>query len=321
MNFDKQLEAVKATIKHDLVTGDRYIDGSLNYVKETTGKMLRPRFLLIGALFGKKMNEKRQQTIIQLAAAVESLHLATLIHDDIIDESKMRRGRDSVQHKYSKEYALYMGDYILSRCFIMLASLDVNRELEIQLAKAMNQICIGEMKQNRYRYNTSIRPLDYLKVVSRKTATLFSISLSSGAYHLKADKEIVKLLGRIGYEIGMAFQLTDDLLDYIGDELAVGKDLEKDIIQGNYNIPVLFALENDHHEDRPLHTLLEDDRHIVENRDKIIALVKANGGIDKTRELALRYNNRALALIEKLPEGEGKRILNELVPTLLKRLY
>ena len=320
MEINKQLEKVKVIIEKEISTGDHYLNGSLNYVKETTGKMLRPRFLLIGASFGKASSKKHEDNLIRLAAAIESLHVATLIHDDVIDESKLRRGRESVQSKYSKEYAIYMGDFILSRCFVMLSKLDIEKTLLVEMAKAMNQICIGEMKQHKYRFNTMVNPIDYLRIVSRKTATLFTISLSAGAQYAKASEEIVKLLARIGHEIGMVFQLVDDLLDYEGSIEEVGKDLEKDMMKGYYNIPVLFAMQSEQVTERKkLQELLENAEHIYENKEIIIQLIKELGGVKRTKELALRYNRRAIHLIEKLPDSEGKELLYALTSNLIDR--
>ncbi len=320
MGINEQLEQVKTIMHKELVTGDHYLNGSLNYVKETTGKLLRPRFLLIGASFGKKTTKKQEHNLIRLAAAVESLHVATLIHDDVIDESKLRRGQESIQSRYSKEYAIYMGDFILSRCFIMLSQLDIKKELLVEIAKAMNQVCIGEMKQHKHRFNVHVNPLNYLRIVSRKTATLFSISLSSGAYYAKAPEDAVKLLARIGHEIGMVFQLVDDLLDYEGSVIEVGKDLEKDMLKGYYNIPVLFAMQGEKTPERQeLKDLLEHSDGISKNKERIFELIKNLGGVEKTRELALRYNKRALALIEKLPEAPGKQALIDLTTNLIHR--
>jgi heptaprenyl diphosphate synthase len=319
MKFEKELEIVRQKIQKELITGDRYLNGSLDYVTATNGKMIRPTFLLIGATFGKKKKSRKNKNILDMAAAIEALHLATLVHDDIIDEAKLRRGQESVQSKYSKEYALYMGDFILIRCFMMLGSLDIKKDLAMMLAKAVNQICIGEMKQHKYRYSTDVTPMKYLHVVSRKTAALFSISLSAGAKYLEADDEISKKLARIGYEIGMTFQLVDDILDYKGNVALVGKELKADIMQGYYNIPVLFALESKDEKVKILKSMLEGILTQTELR-KVHELVIELGGIDKTEDLAWRYTIRALALIEELPDGEGKSYLLDIVPKLVERM-
>lgn len=316
-----QIEKVKQKIQQEIRTGNRLIDGSLDYASEESGKMIRSRLLLLGASFGKSKNKKKQDQIIELAAAVETLHLATLIHDDIIDEAKLRRGRESVQSRYSKEYALYMGDYLLSRSILMMGQMGMDAAVYLRVAKAVNQICVGEMKQHHYRYRTDVSVMQYLRVVSGKTAALFSISLSAGAYYTKADQGICKTLARIGYELGMAFQLVDDLLDYIGQEEVVGKELEKDILEGYYNIPVLFALSEKNDRAKELEMFLQDHESLLENKQSIMEVIKSSQAIDKTRELALRYHQRAEKLIQSLPESEEKKEIDRISSQLIHRVY
>lgn len=318
MKFEQQLSSIRNKIQKELLTGDCHLDSSLNFVTHNMGKLVRPTFVLIGSTFGEKKSPEMLENVTTIGAAIESLHVATLLHDDIIDEAKLRRGQQSIQSKYSKEYALYMGDFILVRSFMMMTTIDITREVGVSLAKVVNQICIGEMKQHKYRYKTDVLPLKYLHIISRKTAALFSVSLSVGAKYCEANEAVSKKLARIGYEIGMAFQLIDDLLDYEGDVLHVGKDLEADLIQGYYNIPVLFALQSPQSKKTRLKELLEQPI-TRENNLEVIELVKQLGGTDKTKELAKRYSDRAMKLINQLPEGEGKEALLELAPSLLKR--
>lgn len=314
-------DRVKQIIQKEILIGNRLIDGSLDYATEESGKMIRSRLLILGAGFGKSKGKKKAEKVFELAAAVETLHLATLIHDDIIDEAKLRRGREAIQSKYSKEYALYMGDFLLSRSIMMLTQMKMGEEISLRIAKAVNQICIGEMKQHHYRYRTDITVMQYLRVVSGKTAALFAISVSAGAYYMKAEQQVCKLLARIGYELGMAFQLVDDLLDYIGDVKVVGKELEKDILEGYYNIPVLFALSNDDEQAGELKDLLLDHDHIWANRSKILDLIRKSQAIDKTKELALRYHRRAQELIRDLPESKEKGEILAISNQLIHRIY
>lgn len=314
--FD-QLDQVKLIIDQKLRLGDSYLNESLNHVKATTGKMIRPLLLLIGSSYSKRQH-REQARFIDIAAVIETLHMATLIHDDIIDEAKIRRGQESIQSKYSKSYAVYMGDFLLSQSFLMIADLDIDKKLEVRLAKAIHKICVGEMKQDKWRYNVDITPREYLKIVSGKTAALFSIALSAGALHGKAKESTVKLLTKIGYQIGMAFQVIDDLLDYTGNDATVGKELRADLIQGHYSLPVIFALRSEYGEaiQKQLEKGISDNKEV----DYLIENIKKSGAIDITKSLAVRYNNRAMTLVEQLPRGEGKKALKLLIPQLLNRV-
>ncbi|VDN49015.1 Heptaprenyl diphosphate synthase [Petrocella atlantisensis] len=317
-SFLLQLEKVKENMKSQTASGDAVLDGSLDYLMATGGKMLRPTFLLIGSRMGKSYME-RESEIIKLATAIETIHLATLIHDDIIDEATMRRGRASIQGKYGQSYAVYMGDYLLSQCFLMLTNLNLEKSLAINLAKVVTRICLGDMKQNQLRYDVKITPYKYIKMVSGKTAALFSVAMSSGAYYAGADEKDVKILSRIGYEIGMAFQLVDDLLDFEGDIATVGKEVQVDVRRGYYSMPIIFALQNDNPYSERLKLLLGQDMD-DDSIEEMFEIVRLSGGIEQTRSLANKYHMRAMALLEKLPIGETRTMLENMIPPLLSRM-
>ncbi|PKM56029.1 MAG: hypothetical protein CVU98_11730 [Firmicutes bacterium HGW-Firmicutes-3] len=317
-SFLLQLEKVKENMKSQTASGDAFLDGSLDYLMATGGKMLRPTFLLIGSRIGKSYVE-READIIKLATAIETIHLATLIHDDIIDEATMRRGKASIQGKYGQSYAVYMGDYLLSQCFLMLTNLNLEKSLAINLAKVVTRICLGDMKQNQLRYDVKITPYKYIKMVSGKTAALFSVAMSSGAYYAGADEKDVKILSRIGYEIGMAFQLVDDLLDFEGDITTVGKEVQVDVRRGYYSMPIIFALQKNNLYSERLKTILDkdmDDDSIME----MYEIVQLTGGIEQTRSLANRYNIRAMDLLKKLPHSETRTMLEKMIPPLMSRI-
>lgn len=315
----EQLEQVKMNMISQTKSGDVYLNGSLDYLMTAGGKMLRPAFLLIGS----RMNEgykQQEDELIKLATAIETIHLATLIHDDIIDEANTRRGQESIQAKYGQSYAVYMGDYLLSQSFIMLNHLALEQELAIRLAKAISKICIGDMKQNQMRYRMDVTPYEYIKMVSGKTAILFSIAMSSGAFYLKEGEANLKILARIGYEVGMAFQLVDDLLDYEGDVESLGKEVQVDIIRGNYSMPIIYALQSATECDMiRLRTLLSGkvDQMVFK---EVVEIVQTSGAFDQTKLLASRYSKKAMILLEKLPKGETRQLLATIIPKLLSRV-
>lgn len=293
-------------------TSERYLDESIDYMLSTGGKMLRPAFVLIGATFSERTVDEK---IINVATAIETLHMATLVHDDIIDDSSLRRGKPSMQSKYSKEYAVYMGDYLLTQVFLMLSKYEYSRKHLHKIAEGVSKLCIGEMLQHQLRYKTDVRTRDYLKVISGKTAGLFAISLAIGAYASDVDEKTCKTLGRIGYNIGMAFQILDDLLDYTGNSEIVGKDLKADLYNGYFTLPVIYALKDD--EAGKLEEMLSN----TETFDAVFQMIKTSSGLKKAKKLADKYTQRAIKQIALLPSNEGKAILEALVPMLLKRDY
>lgn len=314
-----QLQEVKVMMQRQLESGDAYLNGSLDYLMKSGGKMLRPTFILIGSRMGKKQYYMSEE-LIKLATAVETIHMATLIHDDIIDEASYRRGQLSIQGKYGQAYAVYMGDYLLSQCFLMLTHLDLEKELAINLAKTVTRICVGDMKQNQMRFNNSITPYQYIKMVSGKTAALIAIAMSAGAFYAKAKKSDVKLLARIGYLTGMTFQLVDDLLDFEGEFSQVGKDVQMDIRRGYYSMPIIYALSGKDASADALNALLHDDMS-EEDFNQALTIIKDTNAIEKTKALALRYHQKAMDLLESMEACESKTMLMTLLPSLVSRLY
>lgn len=294
-----QLKQVRQTLEETLKTGDRLIDGSLDYLHSLKGKMLRP------LLYFTLCDAHGEQPSLEVATALEMLHVATLIHDDIIDESKLRRGAETIQSKYSKEYAVYMGDYLFSSLFKLLIDSDLEKR-EVQLLSAMMQrICLAEMNQFNKRHDTSMSYYDYLRIISGKTAALFSLSTTLASKDLKERIDLY----RFGSRLGILFQIQDDLLDYLGDPDLVGKDLRKDILVGNYNLPVIIALEAEPQRAKEL--LLSEDP-LADHRFK--RLLEETKALERTRELLLRYEKKVYQDLDKLPNhGELKDLVDQIM--------
>lgn len=311
----EELEIVKDIIKNNIKSSDKYFEQSIFPLIDAGGKMLRPGFLLISGKFGNYDKDK----LHNLAAAIEMMHTATLIHDDIIDESKLRRGIETIQSKYGKEYAVYSGDFLFCQCFIMLSKYNYSMENLRDISNAISKICIGEIKQYNIRYSAKASLKNYLKIISGKTATLFAISLYTGAWESGCTKEISNLLGKIGYYIGMAFQIIDDLLDYKGDTVKLGKNAQNDLIKGYYTLPLIYAINEDK-EDR-IKNILKNTKLKENDVKEIIELVKKYKGIEKAERLADKYTEKAFINIEKLPSCRSKDILKDVTQRLLIRNY
>lgn len=276
------------------------------------GKRIRP--LLVIAI--ARMGEYSEEKIIPIAASIEIMHMATLIHDDIIDDSKMRRGQKSVQSKYGKETAVFTGDFLFSQAFNLIADIISKENLKL-IAKGVKAICEGEIEQFDNRYNLDLSIKKYLKRIYRKTALLFAISCESGASQAGLPKEMIRAMRHFGLEIGTAFQIVDDILDYEGVERVVGKPLGSDLLNGIYTLPLIYALKTDRK--KVIKGILR--KRDLSRRDVncIIKEVKLSGGIDYAKELALKYVKKAVKYLEVIPDCEQKSLMMDIADDVLKR--
>ena len=310
---EKELKGVTKIIEKNAKCRDKVIENSILDLLHSGGKMLRPSFVVLASKFGE-YDEKKAQS---LAAVVEMFHMATLVHDDIIDDATLRRGKQTVQSKYGKNYAVYIGDYLFGKCFKVLAELG-SLDATTMDSMSISRICMSEIDQLNSRFDRNISVKRYLKTASGKTAELFSLSLYIGAVQSKCSKKVSRQFWEIGHNIGMAFQIIDDILDYTGSDEGIGKNSANDLKQGIYTIPLVLALK-----DKPEDLLeeLKKDDYTIEDVNRIITMVNNYDGVNKAREIAHKYTNKAYKQIKLLPENEYRDVLLEITEKLLDREY
>lgn len=312
-DLQEQLDEVTKIIEDSVRDSHDFIINAVHDTVQSGGKLLRPAFVLLGSTFG----EEPKRNILNLAAIVEMLHIATLIHDDIIDEAKLRRGVESVQSKYGKDSAVFIGDYLFAKIFTLVSE-DFHKESAIGLSKVIMKICRGELIQYsvRYKFNSSI--MQYLRIITGKTASLFSVSLLVGAEETNANEKIKSALAKTGYRIGMAFQIIDDCLDYSTKNI-IKKSTMNDLKQGYLTLPVIYALQND--KDGKLENLLKNSTFTNEEIGLIHSAVVENNGLEQSRTLAKKYTKKAYDSLRKLPDCESKDRLKYIIDKLLIRDY
>ncbi len=307
-----EMEAVEDAIKKSLRTRNRTVKEALVGFVESGGKRLRPAFTILGGTFG----EYDREVIIPVAAALEVIHMATLIHDDIIDDAKLRRGKETVHSVLGKDVAVYAGDFLLARAFMLIAD-HVGLEMMKQVAKASAYICDSEIAQNEQRFDADVSVKQYLKRIGGKTAALFAISLYMGAYKAGCPKKLVNKLGVLGNNIGMAFQIVDDILDLTGNQQKVGKPLLSDAAQGVYTLPIIYALRSEYR-DRTLEALARMKK---DNGSSLFEVLEASKAIERSKNLAEKYIRKALKIAGELPESIGREIIIEIIDEQLERKF
>lgn len=265
------------------------------------GKLLRPAYQLLFAQLG---TEQDRDKTVALAAAVEMLHTATLIHDDIVDEADLRRNLPTIRSTFGNSTAVYAGDYLFVTCFKLMADYASSMRSLQKNSRSMEKILSGELGQMDYRYNYNVSLEAYLDNISGKTAELFALSCSMGALESGANSLLTKKASDIGHNIGMAFQIIDDVLDYTQSETSIGKPVLEDVKQGVYSLPLIYALENGRQKLLPL--LEKREALSEEEAYEVYRLVHEFDGVKKAQALADDYTQQALKIIKSLPKNQNQ---------------
>jgi heptaprenyl diphosphate synthase len=299
------------------ISGDELIHETSLHLLKAGGKRLRPVFVLLGGKFGEYDLEK----LMRVAVPLELIHMASLVHDDVIDDADTRRGQLTVKSKWDNKIAMYTGDFIYAKAMEIVTQLP-NSGIHQILSKALVEMSIGEMEQIRDFFNTGQSVRRYMLRIRRKTALLIAVSCQLGAVAVEADPKVSTLLYRYGYYVGMAFQIQDDLLDLCGTEKQIGKPPGSDIRQGNITLPVIYALQ-----DQEIRDSLLDELVLIQKQNgqcdvaTAIALIKKSLGIQQAEQLATRYINKALDVLNELPDLKTKRNLKDIAHFVTRRSY
>ncbi|RKY07377.1 MAG: hypothetical protein DRP66_06855 [Planctomycetota bacterium] len=308
-----ELVAVRRRISAQLITGDDSIDAMLRQIGLRNGKMLRPALVLLVA----KSCGNTTETHIRIAAIVELLHAATLLHDDVLDEAQSRRRASTANCLWGNESAVLLGDFLLGKVFVMCSRLE-RRDIARVLSDTAVDICRGELSQNIQRRNFDLTQSRYCEIIKDKTAALFSAccyvsSLAAG------DEEHRNLrLREFGLKVGMAFQITDDLLDIVGDEASVGKTLGTDLATKKITLPVIHMLSTV--DDGRRLSLIKKLTGKLE-RTELREMLEQSGSLDYTRAAAQRYCAEAVALLETMEGFSDKDGLPAIARSIAARHF
>lgn len=278
------------------------------------GKLLRPAFFLLFSSFGPE--KRKNEELIPLAASLELLHVATLIHDDVIDDSPLRRSKPTIHTRYGKRNAIYAGDYLFTLYFEMISRYSMHKKDILVNSLSMKKILIGELDQMLVNYNIDATAKMYIREVSGKTAELFSLSTEMGAIVSGADEKLINISKNIGHDIGMSFQIIDDILDF-GDSRITGKPSFEDLKNGVYTLPYILGLQD---KNEQLINILSNSNLTNNDIQTAADIIESEGYLDQAKNIARTYNQHALQRINKLPNNKNKIILKKVVNKLLKRI-
>ncbi len=313
-----------SAVKQDFRAVDDLIRANLNsdvpmveeiaaYLIEAGGKRLRPLLVLLCA----KACGYEGRDHVKLAAVIEFLHTAMLLHDDVVDESDLRRGRKTVNAAWGNPPSVLVGDILHSRAFEMMVDIGNIRVMEI-LSRATNVIAEGEVQQLSFIRNPATTEAEYMEIISRKTAMLFQAAAHAGAVLAGADEKTEHALRDYGLHLGIAFQMVDDQLDYLGTPEELGKNIGDDLAEGKVTLPLIFAMRNGQPDQR---AFVEDAIRNggVENLPKMIELVKETGALKYTSEQADTQRCKAMECLNHVAESEFRESMSTLVNFVVDR--
>ena len=319
------LQQIKAPIKQDLIDFEPFFKNTLkgqvpllntilNYLYRTKGKQLRPMFVFLSAKLFGDTNEFSQVA----ACSVELLHTATLVHDDVVDESYERRGVFSVNALWKNKLAVLVGDFILARGLLLQLQHRQYAFLHL-ISNAVQDMAEGEILQIKKSRKLDLDSETYFEIIGKKTASLIATSMAIGAASVTQDKEIIEKMYRIGQDAGIAFQIKDDIFDY-QEKGIIGKPTGNDIKEKKITLPMLYVLSNSEKAEklRILRMIKRKNNNTAAVRE-LVKLVVDKGGVDYATEKMNEFREKAIAGLKEFPESEARESLIELMNYITSR--
>jgi heptaprenyl diphosphate synthase len=313
----KDIAAIEKELERSIYIDHAMLRETSVHLLKAGGKRIRPVFVLLAGEFGTYDLER----IKHVAVPMELIHMSSLVHDDVIDDANTRRGQLTVRSKWDNRVAMYTGDYIFARALEIITKIS-NPAVHQIMSRAIVQMVIGEMEQIRFFFHTEQTIRDYMLRIKRKTALLIAISCQLGALASGVPERLANRLYAFGYNVGMAFQIRDDILDLCGTEKELGKPPGSDLKQGNITLPVLYALQRPELKDSILREL-ERIQELDGQTDvtALIETIRSSGGIERADKLSGRFIDKAIAALRDLPDVQAKRDLIDIAHFIGDRNY
>ena len=313
------LERVEKEISLETVASVEAVTQIGQYLQESGGKRLRPSLLLLASRLIAEPEERASDSAIHLGAVVEMIHAATLVHDDVIDDARTRRGRPSANVAWGNHTSVLAGDWLYMEAF-QVALRERNFHV-LDLLIGLTQMMVeGELLQLERIGRIEVTEADCMELVDRKTACLFSVCAKLGALVAGADSQTEERLGDYAWNLGMAFQLVDDLLDFTSREKMLGKPVGNDLREGKVTLPLVYALEQASGEERRrVETILHDRNYDRVPFSQILAMVERYQGIARVKERAQAFTEKARGIINEFPDSPYQRALYSVTELITER--
>lgn len=310
-DFDEVNELIIEQLHSDV----ELVENIGHYIIEAGGKRLRPLLVLLTARALSCSDKQR----LDLAAIIEFIHTATLLHDDVVDVSAMRRGRATANAKWGNAPSVLVGDFLYSRAFQMMVAIN-KMDIMAILSNTTNTISEGEVQQLVNAQNPEVTEQNYFTVIHKKTAALFEAACETAAVLAGADQTTQKIARQYGFHLGMAFQLVDDVLDYEGDAVNLGKNVGDDLAEGKPTLPLIYAMRSGSEQQSALIKAAITNKD-VDKLQQIVEIVSTCGGLKYTRDCAQDHAQKAQALLLSFPDNEYRTSMMELADFSVTRSH
>ncbi|KMT61313.1 heptaprenyl diphosphate synthase component II [Listeria fleischmannii 1991] len=311
----KDIEAIEVELKQAVSNADaETTSASALHLLEAGGKRIRPMFVCLTARLGEP---KDFSLVRDAAVAIELIHMASIVHDDVVDDAELRRGRQTIKAIWGNHIAMYTGDFLFAKSLEYMTKID-NIKAHQMLSAVTVELAVGEIEQikDKFNFNQSVR--SYLRRIKRKTALLIAASSGLGGILADLPDKMDDQLYLFGYYVGMAFQITDDILDFMATERVLGKPAGEDLRQGNITLPVFFAMRDPLLKKR-ISRVTEDSTD--EEITHLVDAIKASGAIEESEQVATAYLKKAMAILDTFPSSKEIKPLKQIVKMLDKREY
>ena len=312
--IQEDLERFEHVFKEMFQSNVEVIDQIADHLVRTKGKRLRPALVLLSAsVYGKPCFDS-----LRTAAIIELIHTATLVHDDVVDEAAVRRGEPSLNSIWDNHISVLMGDFLLSKALSLIVSMDVP-DMMLKISKCTERLSEGELLQATRGFDVDISQDEYYQIINYKTASLVASGCEVGAFMTSKSRDEASHFGLYGEALGMAFQITDDILDYVGDEGTIGKPTGNDAREGTVTLPLIHALQNaPSSETKQVQRLLDGDWN-DDSWKHIIEFTQAYGGIKYAKDKAQEFAESAKSRLDCVDDSPAKQSLIHMVDYAIDR--
>ncbi|HLR19640.1 MAG TPA: polyprenyl synthetase family protein [Staphylococcus sp.] len=312
LNMNSEIKKIEKRLQQSIKSKDKVMEDASYHLFSSGGKRVRPAFVILSSQFGREINED----VYCVAVALELIHMATLVHDDVVDKSDKRRGSLTIAKKWDQNTAILTGNFLLASALEHISNIEDVR-IHTVISSAIVEVCKGELFQFQDQFNAHQTITSYLRRINRKTALLIQLSTEVGAIASGADIKTIRNLKMIGHYIGMSFQIIDDILDFTSTEKKLGKPVGSDLMNGHITLPVLLEMRNDPEFKEQIKQLNPNSSQ--ETFDTCIKRIQTSDVIRQSQIISDKYLDKALMLLNELESETAKPLFKKLIKKVGKR--